>query len=104
MVVSPVYFEEAGALRDVEERQEILAVLENLGSAAQCDLPATRTRAEYLHSQNFGAADAAHIAFAEASADVFITCDDRLVRKCRTEKVGVATVGPVEFSIAEELK
>jgi predicted nucleic acid-binding protein len=104
MVVSPVHFEEAGALGDVEERQQILAVLENFGSAAQRDFAATRARAEYLDSRNFGTADAAHIAFAEASADVFITCDDRLVRKCRREKVGVTTVGPVEFTIVEDLK
>ena len=104
MVVSPVHFEEASAIRDVEERREILAVLENLGTAAQCDLAATRARAEYLHSRKFGIADAAHVAFAEATADVFITCDDRLARKCRREKVGAATVNPVEFTIAEDLK
>jgi predicted nucleic acid-binding protein len=104
MVVSPVHIEEANAISDTEERREILAVLETLGTAAKCDVAATRARAEFLHSRNFGIADAAHVAFAEATADVFITCDDRLARKCRREKVGVTTVNPVEFTIAEDLK
>lgn len=104
MVVSPVHFEEANAIRDVEERREIVAVLETLGTVAECDMAATRARAEYLHSRKLGIADAAHVAFAEATAEVFITCDDRLAKKCRREKVGVATVNPVEFIIAEELR
>ncbi len=104
MVVSPVHIEEANAISDVEERREILAVLEKLGTAAECDMAATRARAEYLHSRKFGVADAAHVAFAEASADVFITCDDGLARKCRREKVGVTTLNPVDFTIAEDLK
>lgn len=104
MVVSPVHIEEANAISDTEERREILAVLETLGTAAKCDVAATRARAEFLHSRNFGIADAAHVAFAEATADVFITCDDRLARKCRREKVGVTTVNPVEFTLAEDLK
>ena len=104
MIVSPVHIEEANAISDTEERREILAVLEALGTAAKCDVAATRARAEFLQLRNFGIADAAHVAFAEASADVFITCDERLVRKCRREKVGVTTVNPVEFTIAEDLR
>ena len=104
MVVSPVHFEEANAISDVEERQEIVAVLESLGTTAECDVAAARARAEYLHARKFGLADAAHVAFAEATADIFISCDDRLVKKCRREKVVVTTLNPVEFTIAEDLK
>jgi predicted nucleic acid-binding protein len=104
MVVSPVHFEEANAISDAEERREIVVVLERLGTAAECDMAATRARAEDLHSRKFGIADAAHVAFAEAAADFFISCDDRLVRKCRREKVTVTAMNPVEFTIAEDLK
>ena len=104
MVVSPVHFEEANAISDTEERQEILAVLEKLGTLAACDMTATRARAEYLHSRKFGVADAAHVAFAEATADVFISCDERLVKKCRREKVKVTTANPVEFTSTEDLR
>ena len=104
MIVSPVHFEEANAIIDAEEKREILAVLEQLGTTAEGDMVATRARAEDLHSRKFGLADAAHVAFAEVTADFFITCDDRLVKKCRREKVAVTTVDPVEFTIAEDLK
>jgi len=104
MIVSPVHFEEAKAINDVEERGEIIAVLERLGTMAECNVVATRGRAEDLHARKFGLADAAHVAFAEATADVFISCDDRLVKKCRREKVAVATMTPTEFTIAEDLK
>jgi len=104
MIVSPVHIEEANAISDTEERSEILALLETLGTTAKCKVAGTRARAEFLHSRKFGIADAAHVAFAEATADVFITCDDRLARKCKREKVGVIASNPVEFTIAEDLK
>jgi len=104
MIVSPVHFEEANAISDTEERREIIAVLETLGRAAKCDLPATRARAEDLQLRKFGVADAARVGFAEATADFFISCDDTLVKKCRREKVSVTVMNPVEFTIAEDLK
>ncbi len=104
MVVSPVHFAEANAINDAEERREIVAILEKLGTAAQCDLAAARARAEDLHSRNFGIADAAHVAFAEATVGFFLSCDDRLVRKCRRDKLTVTAMNPVEFTIAENLK
>jgi len=99
-----VHFEEATAISDVEERREIIAVLERLGTAAECDVAAARARSEGLRARKFGLADAAHVAFAEATTDVFISCDDRLVKKCRREKVAVTTMNPVEFTIVEDLK
>jgi predicted nucleic acid-binding protein len=104
MVVSPVHFAEASAISDVEERREIVAVLEKLGTAAECDVAAARVRAEDLHAKKFGLADAAHVAFAEATTDFFISCDDRLIRKCRREKVAVRAMNPVAFTIEEDLK
>ena len=65
---------------------------------------AARARSEGLRARKFGLADAAHVAFAEATTDVFISCDDRLVKKCRREKVAVTTMNPVEFTIVEDLK
>ena len=104
MMVSPVHLEEVNAISDAQERQEILTVLEKLGTKAECDLEATRARAEDLHSKKFGIADAAHVALAEAIADFFITCDDRLLKKCKKEKVKVTALNPVEFVSAEDLK
>jgi hypothetical protein len=104
MVVSPVHFEEACAISDPEERQQIVAVLETLGTMAECDVTATRARAEALHARKFGIADAAHVAFAEAAVDFFISCDDRLVKKCRREEIALMAMNPVEFTMTKELK
>jgi predicted nucleic acid-binding protein len=104
MVVSPAHLEEVSAIGDTEERREILAVLEKLGTMYECDLTAARARAGYLHSRKFGTGDAAHVALAEATADFFITCDDRLLRRCKREKVAIISMNPIEFTIAEDLK
>jgi predicted nucleic acid-binding protein len=104
MVVSPVHFLEANAINDLEEKREIIGVLETLGTAVECDLAATRRRAEDLYAHKFGLADAAHLAFAEAKADFSISCDDRLLRQCRRAKVAVNAMSPVEFIIVEDLK
>ena len=104
MVVSPVHFEETQAIGDAQERREIVAILTTLGTRATGDLVTTRARAESLHAKKFGIADAAHVAFAEATADGFISGDDGLVKKCQRENVAVMVVNPVEFVMAENLK
>lgn len=104
MVASPAHFEEVNAIDDAEERREILAVLEKLGTTSECDWTTARDRAVDLHAKKFGIADAAHVALAEAIADFFITCDDRLLRKCKRESVTVIALNPVEFIITEDLK
>jgi hypothetical protein len=91
-------------LQALQAARYTMVVLERLGTAADCDVAAARARAENLHFRQFGIADAAHVAFAEAAADFFISCDDRFVKKCKREKVRVPTVNPVEFTIAEDLK
>jgi predicted nucleic acid-binding protein len=64
-----------------------------------------KKRTENLHSLNFGIVDAAHIAFAETSADYFITCDDKLLKKVRKLKgINMETVNPVNFCTKENLR
>ena len=104
MVVSPVHFEEINTISDAEERRDIIGILEKLGTTAECDLATTRARAVDLRAKRFAIADAAHVAFAEATADFLISCDGRLIRKCRREKVAVTALNPVEFTSAEGLK
>jgi len=59
-----------------------MALLEELGTKADIDLVRARQRAESLANCGFGVADAAHVAFAEECGAKFITCDDRLIKKC----------------------
>jgi hypothetical protein len=77
-VISPVHLEEAAAIADTWERIELLALFKVLKTNISHCSDKLRKRAEYLCSLNFGVADAAHVAFAEATADIFITCDDKL--------------------------
>lgn len=103
MVVSPVHFQEVQAIPDPQERHEVLAVLGSYGEPI-APLEVTRRRAEQLHSLGFGVADAAHLAFAESGADVFVSCDDRLLKKCQREHVAIPTMTPVEFCVREDLQ
>jgi predicted nucleic acid-binding protein len=104
LVVSPVHYQEIEAIKDVQERHELLSLLRKLGTNAECDLEQTRRKAEDLHAQGLGVADAAHVAFALAAADCFVSCDDRLLRKCKRLAAEVNAKTPVEFCIDEDLK
>jgi len=104
MIVSPTHFREVEAIEETRERVEVTALLHRYGTKPSCDLSAVRNRAEELHARRFGVADAAHVAFAEAAAEVFITCDDRLLRQCRRAAVGVRAMSPVDFCLTEDLR
>jgi len=104
MIVSPVHFREVAAIEETRERTEITALLSRYGTNPSCALRAVRKRAEALHTRRFGVADAAHVAFAEATADVFITCDDRLLRQCRRASVRMRAMSPIDFCLAEDLR
>lgn len=103
--VSPVLLKEVAAIKATEERLEIEELLRRFGTTSpDCDLVKARTRAEALCVVGFGVADAAHVAFAEQTADFFITCDDRLLKRCRKSDLNVLACSPVEFVSQEELE
>lgn len=105
LVVSPVHIKEIDAIPEMFERIELQALLEKLGKPLKiADMRKTRARAENLVSSGFGIADAAHIAFAEQAGAVFITCDDKLIRKCLNHKVSIWCGNPVSFCEKEGLR
>jgi len=104
LVVSPVHSKEIEALSDVSERVELQTLLDKLGEAIKVDMGKTRARAEELADLGFGVADAAHVAFAEQGQAQFISCDDRLIKKCLTHKISVWCGNPVAFCEKERLK
>lgn len=58
-----------------------------------------------LSSASFvGVADAVHISFAEATADSFISCDDKLLNKCIKTTINLEVMNPVKFAVKEDLK
>jgi predicted nucleic acid-binding protein len=104
MIASPVHFREVAAIEESRERTEVTALLHRYGTTPSCDLSSVRRRAEALHARRFGVADAVHVAFAEAIADVFITCDDRLLRQCQRAAVRLRAMNPIDFCLAEDLR
>ncbi len=104
MVYSSVHELEISAISDALERMELLEVLYQNGKKRACDLPAIRMRVNELVEAGLGVADAAHIAFSEASAEYFISCDDRLIKKCRRQAVDVTVMTPIGFCQQENLR
>jgi hypothetical protein len=104
MIVSPVHFKEIEAIEDIYERIELTVLLNKYGKKPSFQLNEIKKRTENLHSLNFGIADAAHVAFAETSADYF-TCDDKLLKKvCKLKGINMDAVNPVNFCTKENLR
>lgn len=104
LLTSPVHLIEINAIEDAFERIQLLTLLEKLGENINVDMMETRKRAEELVNLGFGIADAAHVAFVEKSGADFISCDDRLIRKCLKYKIRVWCGNPVGFCDKEDLK
>jgi predicted nucleic acid-binding protein len=104
VVFSPVHFAEVADIRDARQRVELQRLMERFRGGLVYSIAQIRARAEDLFLKKFGVADAAHVAFAEATADVFITCDLDLIRRCRKCSVLVEVVSPVEFVGSEGLR
>lgn len=101
-VVSPIHYREVGAIRETSERLEMESLLRRLDESCECDLTQARHRAEALIDLGFGIADAAHIAFAEQLAEFFITCDDKLLKRCKQAALRITALSPLEFIAREE--
>jgi len=104
LLISPVHTKEIEAVPDKFERLELLAILEKLGEKTPTDLHAVRRRAEQLFQLGFGVADAAHVAFAEQCGADFVSCDDKLLKKCSKFNIGVWCGDPVLYCMKENLK
>lgn len=104
-VVSPVHLYEVAAIKEIEERLEIEELLQHFDEmSTDCNRDKIRTRAELLCAAGFGVADAAHVAYAEATADFFITCDDKLLKRCKLTDTKIIACSPIEFVSQEVLE
>jgi len=75
-------------------------VLQLLPEAIYEVTPEMLREAKALADAGLGAADAVHVAAAKAlNADVFLTCDDRLIRRCRAlgDRCPVRIENPVRW-------
>lgn len=104
MIASTVHFKEIEAISDGYERSNLLSIIENYGEIATIDMTEARKRAEAFIKIGFGIADAAHVAFAEAAGADFVTCDDRLLKRCLKTELKIWCGDPLQYCIKEALK
>ena len=104
LIYSPAHVNEISAISDQVERFELYHLLHETGEFISGDRSQVRERAEELVSLGLGPADAAHLAFALASEADFITCDDRLCKRCRALDLAIWTGNPVAFCDKEGLR
>jgi predicted nucleic acid-binding protein len=104
MAISPVHYEEIKSTSDNIERIEIFGLFKNYGEMIKRNIAEIKKRAEHLHVAGFGAADAAHIAYAESVSADFVTCDDRLLKKCLKAGLKIWCGNPVQYCLKENLK
>ena len=103
-VVSQAHDSEINAIRNIEERQYLLFLLEQLGTRPKLDLLTVRRRAEALTEAGLGVADAAHVAFAELAQADFVTVDDRLAKQCQRLHINVWSGSPLAYCDKEDLR
>jgi len=101
---SPVHVKEISAISDQVERFELYHLLQETGKFINLDKVQARKQAEKLVSVGLGPADAAHLVFAETAGADFITCDDKLYKKCRALNLAIWTGSPVAFCDKEGLR
>jgi hypothetical protein len=104
LAVSPVHSVEIEVIDEMAEREHLRSVLRQIGWSVVVDKKHALLRAEQLSQLGLGPADAAHLTFAEAAQADFITCDDRLIRRCRRINTSVWFGAPMAFCDKENLK
>ncbi len=104
LILSPVHYREIGSISDVIERLELLSVITHLGEQSSTEPRLARVRAEDLVQRGFGLADAAHVVYAETNGADFVTCDDKLLKKCAKVHLSVWYGDPLQFCSKENLK
>jgi len=104
LCISPVHRIEIAATPDPARKRSMPTLLDELGVQLIVNPQVARQRAETLHAQGLGVADAAHVAYAEVAKCDFITVDDRLLRQCRRMEVQTWFGTPAAFCEKEKLR
>jgi predicted nucleic acid-binding protein len=88
----------------IPKSNRLLSIVERYGVLLDVDKAMARKRADELSVWGFDPADAAHVAFAEAGNAKFITCDDKLLKKCAKYAIRIWYGSPVLFCTEEDLR
>ena len=104
LVYSTVHEKEISAITNDQERIDLLYLLKQIGSKISHCGTKGRRRAEHLVNSGLGVADAAHITYAEFAEAIFISCDDKLIKKCNSLDISVLTTNPLKFCDMEDIQ
>lgn len=105
LMYSPVHNREISNISGDFERVDLLYFLSKSAVLIEGDKATLRKRAQELFDFGLGIADAAHIAYAECAQADFISCDDKLVKKCSSNlKLDIWTGNPTLFCEKEQLR
>ena len=103
LIVSPAHQLEISKIQSRQKRYDLMLLLQIGTRLVYDDLDAIRDRVKALTRSGMGVADAAHVAFAEASEATFITVDDRLLKQCARLSILVAHDSLLSFCDKENL-
>ena len=102
---SDVHEMEIAANPDEIARLEIIELLHKLGKNAAPSVKESvlGSRVKQLYQKGFESADAFHVAYAENLGASFITCDDKLLRRCHRTVSEIWCGTPDDFCRKERL-
>lgn len=104
LIVSPAHMVEIGAIKNLEERESLRRMLDEVGTRPIYDMIAARQRAEDFVRVKIGLADAAHLAFAEQAKTDFVSVDDRFLRRAGRIRLSVWLGTPLQLCERENLR
>jgi hypothetical protein len=104
LIASPVHFREIGDIKEIKEKIELETILKTTMQKVKWDIKKVETRAKELNRIGFGVADAAHLAFSEHAEASFISCDDRLLKKCKKTDLLIWSGSPTAFCEEENIR
>jgi hypothetical protein len=104
LLISPVHTIEINSIEDESERTQLEILCRKEGRFIETNLNDVKMRADEFIRRGLGIADAAHVAFAESQNADFISCDDKLLQKCKKMKIRIWTGTPIAFCEKENLQ
>jgi hypothetical protein len=104
LIVSPAHTVEIGAIKNLEERESLRRILDEVGTRPNYDMIAARRRAEDFVRVKIGVADAAHLVFAEQAKADFVSVDDRFLKRARRIRLSIWVGAPLQLCERENLR
>ncbi len=104
LIVSPAHLVEIAAIKNLEDRESLKRILDEIGTRPVYDMISARQRAEEFVRVKLGPADAAHLAFAEYAKADFVSVDDRFLKRASRIRLSIWIGTPLQLCEREDLR